>query len=359
MIKPHLYREDFIWYNILMIPSLKKHFIPHAGNDHRPHILRNNNIRNIVILVLLLEVFTFLIPTLIQINRTGGMAAVLPAILADLTNEKRESQNLSILTTNPILVQAAELKAKDMATKGYFAHTSPEGKTPWYWLELTGYKYQYAGENLAINFSDSKDVTDAWMASPTHRANIVKDKYTEVGTGIATGLYEGKETVFVAQIYANPLKEIKTQITPIKTETPKVNVPPKIALVEKINNESSNVLGAEVTPPTQIASTILVTPEIKGVNDNSINQPQKITLWQKVIASPRNTTKTILCVIFGVITIALLLYIFIKRRNHHLGLITNGLIVLAIIGAILSANYYVTHRNMIITQSFDYSNEIK
>lgn len=103
------------------------------------------------------------------------------------------------------------MKAQDMATKGYFAHTSPEGKkTPWYWLKQVGYQYQYAGENLAINFTDSKDVTNAWMNSPTHKANIVKDKYTEVGTGIATGLYEGRETVFVAQVYANPIvKEVE------------------------------------------------------------------------------------------------------------------------------------------------------
>ena len=61
------------------------------------------------------------------------------------------------------------MKAQDMATLGYFAHVSPDGKTPWYWIEKVGYDYQYAGENLAINFSDSKDVTNAWMASPLHK----------------------------------------------------------------------------------------------------------------------------------------------------------------------------------------------
>ncbi|KKP75604.1 MAG: hypothetical protein UR72_C0004G0062 [Parcubacteria group bacterium GW2011_GWC1_35_21] len=157
-----------------MISWLKKHFIPHQGNDHRPHILRNCNIKNILILVILLEIFTFLIPTFTYINRTGGMAAVISAVLANLTNEERQAQNLQTLAVSPILNKAAEMKATDMATKSYFAHTSPEGKTPWFWLDQVGYKYQYAGENLAINFSDSKDVTNAWMASPTHKANIVK-----------------------------------------------------------------------------------------------------------------------------------------------------------------------------------------
>ena len=205
-----------------MFSWLKKHFIPHEGNDHRPHILRGSGIRNIVILIIFLEIFAFLIPTLTRINMTGGMAAVLPAVLADLTNQERQEQNLSTLTVSQILNQAAEMKATDMATKGYFAHTSPEGKNPWYWLEKVGYKYQYAGENLAINFSDSKDVTNAWMASPTHKANIVKGNYTEIGTGIASGIYEGRETVFVAQVYANPLPKTfqqnkPTQLTPIKS----------------------------------------------------------------------------------------------------------------------------------------------
>jgi len=318
-----------------MISWFKKHFIPHSGNNHRPYFLHKENICNIVLVVLFLELFTFLIPTLTHIERTGGMAAVLPAILSSLTNQERQSQNLSALTVNPILVKAAELKAEDMATKGYFAHTSPEGKTPWYWLEQVGYRYQYAGENLAINFSDSKDVTNAWMASPTHRANIVKDKYTEVGTGIAVGKYEGKETIFVAQIYANPLKETQT----IKTETAKTDTNPKVAIEKE---EPRNVLGAEI-----------------NTSNLDTNKTQKATFWQKLFASPRNTTNIILFFVFGIVAITLLLYIFIKLKNHHFDLITNGLIVVAIIGAIFLINYYLSYHNMIITKGLDYSSEIK
>lgn len=326
-----------------MISWFKKHFIPHVGNDHRPHFLRKENIRNVVAVVLFLEIFTFLIPTLTRINMTGGMAAVLPAILADLTNNERQSQNLSTLTTNPILNAAAEMKAEDMATKGYFAHTSPEGKTPWYWLSQVGYKYQYAGENLAINFSDSKDVADAWMASPTHKANIVKGNYTEIGTGIATGMYEGRETIFVAQVYANPLPKIIEQIKPTTVETiPNVTT----------TKESVNILGAEtvtnINPGNIVIDKLIV-----------IDQTPKPTFWQKAFASPRNTTNTILYIIFKIIAIALILYIFIKMKNHHKDLLTNGLIVLAIIGAILIANYYISRSNMVTTQSLDYSNEIK
>lgn len=264
---------------------------------------------------------------------------MLPGVLSLLTNEERQSQNLQILTVSPVLNQAAQMKATDMATKSYFAHTSPEGKTPWYWLEKAGYKYQYAGENLAVNFSDSKDVANAWMRSPTHKANIIKKNYTEIGTGIASGIYEGKETIFVAQVYANPLQKKESQNGEVK----KVEEIPKTITVK----ESTNVLGAEVVVNTGNVDLSPVT---------SVLQP---TLWQKLFASPRNTMNTILFIMFGIIALALLLYILVKARQYHLDLITNGLIVLAIIGAIFVANYYFSNKNMVISQSLDYSIENK
>jgi hypothetical protein len=328
-------------YNTPMLNWFKKHFIPHEGNNHRPHFLRKENIRNILILVVFVEVFAFLGPTLSHINKTGGMAAVLPAVLGDLTNEERQSQNLLALNTNPILNKAAAMKANDMATNGYFAHTSPDGKTPWYWLAQVGYKYQYAGENLAINFTDSKDVTNAWMNSPTHRANIVKDKYTEVGTGVATGMYEGKETVFVAQVYANPLVKEVEPIVPTKTEVKKIEIVPTVATV----NEPTNVLGAETVTNTQ--------------NDSTVTPIQNPTFLQKLITSPRNSTNTILYIISGIIALSLLLNIFIKIKHHHPDLIINGLVTLVIIGAIFVANYYMTHRSMTVIPGVDYSSEGK
>jgi hypothetical protein len=330
-----------------MFPWLKKHFIPHEGNNHRPHILRGRNARNIVAIVILLEVITFLLPTLNHINTTGGMTAeVISSVLANLTNGERQAQDLPTLTVNPLLNEAAEMKATDMATKGYFAHTSPEGKTPWYWLEQVGYNYQYAGENLAINFSDSQDVTNAWMASPTHKANIVKENYTEIGTGVATGMYQGKETVFVAQVYANPLPKAAMPIEPTTAE-----ITPSVTATTK---ESTNILGAETV--TNTGNNVGNIPIDKLVVKDQTPKP---TFWQMLISSPRHTTDIILYVVFGIIVIALLLYIFIKRKNHHIDLITNGLIVIAVVGAIFTTNFYITHRNMVVTQSLDYSSQNK
>ena len=333
-----------------MFSWFKKHFIPHEENIHRPHLLRDYSIRNILVILIFLEMFTFLIPFFSNVNFTGGMAAVLPGILSDLTNANRTEQNLPALTVSPLLTEAAQLKANDMATYGYFAHTSPTGKSPWYWLDQVGYNYQYAGENLAVNFSDSQDVVNAWMASPTHRANIVKGNYTEVGTAIATGLYQGQETTFVVQDYANPMPTAQaTDVVrpdsfvpsgrPTSVTTTTVTaISPKTPI---------NVLGAE-TISTQNENT-------SAAQDTTTSSTIKATTMQKLLASPRQMANIFLYAVFGIIIVSLILYIVIKRKNLHLDLITNGLIVIVVIGALFLANYYLTHHNMLITSSLDYT----
>jgi hypothetical protein len=175
-----------------------------------------------------------------------ALAAILPSALTELTNTERKLQSLGTLTVNPALTAAAEKKAMDMATKGYFAHTSPEGRTPWYWLEVAGYRYKYAGENLAVNFNNSEDVVQGWMGSPSHQANIVKGNYTEIGTGIATGIYEGREAIFVAQVYGAPLQNTIAKKSPPKPKTIKAKTSAPKKTQKKVTKKTSKkVLGAE------------------------------------------------------------------------------------------------------------------
>ncbi|MEI6280577.1 MAG: CAP domain-containing protein [bacterium] len=325
-----------------MFSWLKKYLIPYYINDHRPYILRDYGARNVIVILVFCEIFTFLIPIFAHINMTGGMAAVLPAVLSNLTNTERESQSLNTLAVNQFLNKAAELKAQDMATNGYFAHTSPDGKNPWYWLKKVGYKYQYAGENLAINFVDSRDVADAWMQSPTHRANIVKGNYTEMGTGIATGMYEGHETIFVVQLYANPLPTVvSTQNKTTQKEVVVIKENPVVAVEPK----SKDILGAEVNDVSIDRVPIVVSPLLVP------------SFLQEIFASPRNVMNIVMGVIFGLIVVILFFYIFIKMKNQKKDLVTNGLVVLGIIGAIFLANRYLSFSETLVAQNFDYANQ--
>lgn len=134
------------------------------------------------------------------------LSAVVTSTLVELSNESRRESDLKQLKLSQMLAEAARLKAEDMAYRGYFSHTDPEGILPWFWFEQVGYDYKYAGENLAINFSESKEVMTAWLSSPAHRANILNNKYSEIGIGVAEGFYQGEKAIFIVQFFAAPTK---------------------------------------------------------------------------------------------------------------------------------------------------------
>ncbi|MFZ2192831.1 MAG: CAP domain-containing protein [Candidatus Moraniibacteriota bacterium] len=122
-------------------------------------------------------------------------------------NEARRKEGLTSLKASPKLKEVATLKANDMVTNKYFAHTSPQGITPWYWFEKVGYDYRYAGENLAINFITAEDQQEAWMNSPTHRKNILNVDYQEIGVAVVAGEINGQEGIITVQ-------EFGTLVTP-------------------------------------------------------------------------------------------------------------------------------------------------
>ncbi len=139
--------------------------------------------------------------TAVSGNILGVQAELTQKTLLDATNYERGGKGAKPLQLNAQLSQAAQAKADDMFTQQYWAHIAPNGTTPWHWFEQAGYRYVEAGENLAKNFSTSEGVVSAWMASPTHRANVVKQDYQDVGFAVKTGELDGKTTTLVVALY--------------------------------------------------------------------------------------------------------------------------------------------------------------
>jgi Cysteine-rich secretory protein family len=183
--------------------TFKEYFIPQEGNGNKPRILSPRNIAFFCMIVLVAEAaFVFGIRYGIPQSKLYGIIDA--NVLVDETNQNRTENNLPALTVSPLLQAAAQEKANDEATKDYFAHTSPQGLTPWYWFENVGYNFDYAGENLAVNFTDSQDVTAAWMNSPEHRANILSTDFTQIGIATAQGVYNGQEATYVVEEFGTP-----------------------------------------------------------------------------------------------------------------------------------------------------------
>ena len=70
----------------------------------------------------------------------------------------------------------------------YWAHESPDGRSPFTWLEPNGYTFHYAGENLATGFDTTEVLVEGWMESPGHRANILSPHFEDCGIAIIDGM---------------------------------------------------------------------------------------------------------------------------------------------------------------------------
>ncbi len=105
-------------------------------------------------------------------------------------NVERRKQGLGALQLDATLVSVARQRAQDMATKGYFAHTSPSGQTAFGLLASAGFAYVTAGENIARNnYPDAQTENVAmtgFMNSPSHKENILDPNFSLVGVGVAT-----------------------------------------------------------------------------------------------------------------------------------------------------------------------------
>lgn len=122
-----------------------------------------------------------------------------------LTNEIRQEAGMFSLRLNPQLEQAALAKAADMVAKGYWEHFRPvDHKAPWDFIHEAGYDYVVAGENLARGFRTPQGITQAWNASPTHRANLISSKYTEVGFAcVETVGKDGRPILITVQLFGS------------------------------------------------------------------------------------------------------------------------------------------------------------
>jgi uncharacterized protein YkwD len=176
--------------------------VPHKGNQYHPHLIRSKGIVFIVAFALITQVgYNLMTHGSAVLGRT---ATTTVSGLLDETNRARTSNGLGALALDPQLDQAAYEKAQDMIKNNYWAHVSPTGVQPWSWITSVGYNYDTAGENLAKNYDSSADTLAAWMASPTHRANVLNTTYTQVGFAVVEGQLSGQQTSLVVAYYAEP-----------------------------------------------------------------------------------------------------------------------------------------------------------
>ncbi|HSH55607.1 MAG TPA: CAP domain-containing protein [Candidatus Limnocylindrales bacterium] len=142
----------------------------------------------------------------------GAQTNLSAQTLLQSSNIERSRHQADDLRISQELSVAAQAKAQDMVTENYWAHTSPDGRTPWSFIKSSGYSYRAAGENLAFGFSNAPSIMTGWMNSTEHRKNLLNADFQEVGYGIATADNfngHGRTTVIVA-LFATPTDAVAT-----------------------------------------------------------------------------------------------------------------------------------------------------
>ena len=174
-------------------------FTPRESNNHRAKILHHTNLLLTIILLLLISFFVQRLKVSFP-SVLGVKADISSQELFILTNKERQDNGIAPLSFNEQLSDAAAKKADDMLEYDYWAHNSPTGKTPWVFIKSSGYKYVYAGENLARGFTTPEDVIKAWMTSSAgHRENMLSSNYSDVGFAVKIGELNGEETVLIVE----------------------------------------------------------------------------------------------------------------------------------------------------------------
>lgn len=184
----------------MMISNPLVLFLPHHHNNYKAKLLHHQSLLFLLGLFIMaqssLSIFQSIKPGVL-----GYASSIPPAAIIELTNKERLKAGLAPLKENRSLDEAAAAKAADMFSKNYWAHNSPDGVQPWTFILNSGYSYLHAGENLARDFRSPDGIVNAWMDSPSHKANLISSKYQDIGVAVVDGKINGVETTLVVQMF--------------------------------------------------------------------------------------------------------------------------------------------------------------
>ena len=140
--------------------------------------------------------------------------------IVDRTNALRRENGVAVLRVNDRLMQAAQVRADEMAASGIYSHTRPDGRT-----SNTVTDSRYTGENIH-SISDlyleqqhktlSETVVNLWSNSKAHTDNMTNSRYGEIGVGLARGIdKDGFDCWYCVQVFLLDGCEVTWVDTPV------------------------------------------------------------------------------------------------------------------------------------------------
>ncbi|OGM91062.1 hypothetical protein A3A20_00500 [Candidatus Wolfebacteria bacterium RIFCSPLOWO2_01_FULL_45_19] len=227
---------------------VKNFFFPTDGNEMSPYGLSYRASALYFIFALSLTV----VPVYMRVSELATLAnsdltSFTSRSVIDLANSARFAYGLAPLEENSKLASAAEQKIEDMFANQYFAHFSPQGKSPWDFFRASGYYYYAAGENLAIDFATAESAHVALMNSSAHRENILNTLYDEIGVAVKYGTFNGRPSIIVAQYFGKKraVAAVQSEVPPVaESVEPAEPAEPEGILVSVTANNENRVAAA-------------------------------------------------------------------------------------------------------------------
>lgn len=270
------------------------HFvIPGESNNQKARLLHPQVLAIFAIKLMLLQ-------AVLQVLSASGLkilgyAANIPSDkIVALTNEKRAEVGLPPLEMNDTLSQAALAKGSDMIDHDYWAHVAPDGTQPWKFFIDFGYRYRFAGENLARDFSNPSSAVEAWMASPTHRENMLSPKYKEIGVAVVEGDLAGVDTTIIVQFFGTKYFDTVPAI-PVAGARPEAPSPAPVAMVSPSPTPETLVKGptAEEEEVGPVGPRVLISPfnTTKGTSLVIVGLLLNVLMYDGLVASKKKIAR--------------------------------------------------------------------
>jgi hypothetical protein len=380
------------------------YFIPYQGNAHKPKFLRTRSL-GIIITILILLKLSLTLWLFFLYSDTARMKVEISTETLGLINADRASANAPALKEDVFLSASAMEKAKDMIDLGYFSHQSPNGFWPWDWIDRAKYPYLYVGENLAMNFTTAESANNALMASPSHKKNILNERYRNVGIAVLTGELQGKKTTVMVQLFgtreeakiaskpapaapiarAAPIpsaikpapsrsviaKDIKkpsgnTVIAGIETKNaavakfeqaqkPEIK-PIKVKIADPVDAESEKLSAATTTPSLPVAVLLGINgnkalPETLAASPNP--ELESAPASAPIISAPKDDLKFSITRnmiegarmayfwMLAMLVVALMLNLFVRITIQHKPVIIRALVVILLIAGMLALKVHL------------------
>ncbi len=325
---------------------MKRYIIPHKENDYHPHLFRPITVYIIIFISLILMgivIYTriFLTGTVLGVNISSS-------VLIDMTNASRSEKGELPLTRSVQLSMAASNKASDMIAQKYFAHISPTGEKAWNFIYYTGYNFKFAGENLAINFVNERDLHQAWLNSKTHRENIIDSRFSEIGIAAIEGSYKGDRSVYVVQMLATPAKVTNSTETYSSFDSDSIELAKVISTTSPPHDKVvGSVLGEVVESSTNmrlIESPIITSERQSMVIAENINVEElkakstndTYSKWyERLIYNTESNVRNIYQAVFVLVFITLILCLFRELRYQHYKHFLYGALLLSVLSVFI------------------------